>query len=151
MFEEDWWDQLAYEQLDVGGKYYTMVGDFSTNDELVMFVVLYNKIMYNNFGFENAYEMVNSGKWTFDRFWEQVMATSQDLDGDGKMTVKDCFGLITEYSAMNYFYCGAGYYSIDVNSGEFKLNIGEEKTYNIVEKMSVIATEKNKNTLIVDA
>jgi len=78
------------------------------------------------------------------------MTTSQDLDGDGKMTVKDCFGLITEYSAMNYFYCGAGYYSIDVNGGDFKLNLGDEKTYNIVEKMSVIATEKNKHSLISD-
>ena len=80
-----------------------------------------------------------------------VVECSKDLDGDGNMTVKDCFGLITEYSAMNYFYCGAGYYSIDVNGGDFKLNLGDEKTYNIVEKMSVIATEKNKNTLIVDA
>jgi len=150
MLDENWWDQLVYEQLDVGGKLYTIVGDFSTNDELVMFVVLYNKNMYKDYGFENAYDMVNSGKWTFDRFWEQVTSVSADLDGDGRMYITDKFGLITEYSAFTYFYSGAGYYSIDVKGGEFKLNLGDEKTFNIVEKMSVIATEKNKHSLIVD-
>ncbi len=150
MLDADWWDKRAFEQLSIGDKFYSLFGDISTEDETVTLILHYNKTMYNENGFDNAYDMVNSGAWTFDKFWEFVSAVSKDLDGDGKMTPDDCFGLITEYSAFTYFYAGAGYKTIDMSGDSFVLNTSNEKAYDIVNKMSVIATEKNLNSLIVD-
>ncbi len=150
MLNAEWWDERAYDQLSIGDKFYTLYGDISTEDEILTLVPFYNKTMYNEYGFDNAYDMVDSGTWTFDKFWEYVSAVSADIDGDGSMTVADRFGLITEYSAFTYFYAGAGYKTIEKSGDGFKLNTSTEKAFNIVEKMSVIATEKNLHSLICD-
>ncbi len=150
MLDADWWEKRALEQLPINDKLFTLYGEISTADEISMVTLHYNKKMYNDNGFEDAYEIVNSGAWTFDRFWQYVTAVTQDLDGDGKITPNDCIGMITEYSAFNEFYAGAGHKTIIMNGDSYVLNTSNEKAYDIVNKISVIATEKNKNTLICD-
>ncbi len=148
--EMPWWDDRIAEQLSINNKLYMINGDISTNDDLSMLVLKYNKKVYQDGGFENPYELVNSGAWTFDTFWRMVTATSRDLNGDGVMNENDLWGFITEYSALYYFYTGAGYPSIQKIGGEYKLTIGEEKTYNIIEKILVIGTEKKTHSLVCD-
>nr|MBQ4318495.1 hypothetical protein [Clostridia bacterium] len=150
MLDAEWWDQRVYEQLAIGDKIYALQGDFTNHDEFCMLSVYYNKKVYEDNGFEDAYTLVKDGKWTFDVMWEQVSAVSADLNGDGKMDKNDLFGLLTEHNAFNYFYTAAGYMPIINNNGKLTFNLGDEKSFNIVEKVSVIATEKNKNSLISD-
>jgi len=150
MLDAEWWDQRVFDQLEIGDRMYTLFGDYSIQDEFSLLILYYNKQLYEDNGFDNVYDTVESGKWTFDYFWKTVTAVSADLNGDGVMNENDRFGLLTEYSAFNYFYTGSGYMPIISDKGELKLNIGNEKSFNIVEKMQVIGTEKNLNSLIAD-
>ena len=38
--------------------------------------------------------MFENGTWTYDKFLEMVKACSDDIDGDGKVTRNDVFGLL---------------------------------------------------------
>ncbi len=54
----------------------------------------FNKQMIEDFDLENPYELVRSGKWTFESLWTLGRAVIADLDGDGKYTEADRFGLL---------------------------------------------------------
>ncbi len=95
-FENPWWDQLIYEDLSIFGKSFFMTGDISVMDNYGTWCYLFNKTMISDFGLESPYELVDSGKWTIDKHNEMAAATTVDLDGDGKWTMADSYGYITE-------------------------------------------------------
>ena len=54
-------------------------------------------------GLENIYELVGNGKWTIDKMYEMAAAGVKDLDGDGKMTKADRWGVLI---SPDYYYPG---------------------------------------------
>jgi len=149
--EKPWWDQRINKELEIKNKLYTIIGEFTTSASLGTMVVFYNKKLANDYGHDNIYNSVIDGKWTFDSFWNMVVNTKEDLNGDGKMDQNDLWGLLTEYSALYYFYNGSGYRSIQPKgNNEYVLTIGTEKAYSIVEKILVIGTEKNYSLIADD-
>ncbi|MCL2517260.1 MAG: hypothetical protein FWF15_01730 [Oscillospiraceae bacterium] len=149
--DKPWWDQRISDDLKIKNKLYTINGDFTTLDKLGTMVVMYNKKLYTDYEFENIYNIVTEGRWIFDRFWKMVVTTSKDLNGDGKMDKDDQFGILTEYSSLYYFYSGGGYRSIQLKAdGSYEIAIGTEKAVNIIEKILVLGTEKDKYSLIAD-
>ena len=149
--EKPWWDQRMTQELAIKNKLYTIIGEFTTCSSLGTMVVFYNKKLAGDYGYNNIYNSVLDGKWTFDNFWNMVVNTNEDLNGDGKMDQNDLWGILTEYSALYYFYNGSGYRSIQPKgNNEYVLTIGTEKAYNIVEKILVIGTEKNYSLIADD-
>ncbi len=54
--------------------------------------VFFNKDLLASNGItEDPYQLVRDGKWTFDKFREMALATTKDLDNDGKM---DTYGVL---------------------------------------------------------
>lgn len=132
---QPWWDQALLENFNVSGHNYTITGDISTSDDLLMLIMIYNHKLYENYGFENPYHMVLDGKWTFDRFWEMAQVGSVDLDGDGKMTDKDQWGVISEIEAWYYFSTGSGLKPLK-HTPEVGLayTLDEQKSLDIIDK-----------------
>ncbi|MBO4932993.1 MAG: hypothetical protein J6I42_12510 [Clostridia bacterium] len=95
-FDNPWWDQLIYKDLAIMNKSFFMTGDISVMDNYGTWCYLFNKTMVTDFGLENPYELVDSGKWTIDKHNEMAAATTVDLDGDGAWTMADSYGYITE-------------------------------------------------------
>jgi hypothetical protein len=44
---------------------------------------------------ETPYDLVNTGKWTFDKMNEMITQGAYDLDGNGRMNMNDRYGLLT--------------------------------------------------------
>lgn len=149
--DKPWWDQRITNELEIKGKIYTIIGEYTTIDELGTMSVFYNKKLLDDFNLDNVYELVTTGKWTFDRMWDMIITVSDDLNGDSIMDENDRYGMITEYSSLYYFYSGSGYRPIQPKGkGEYELVIGTEKATNIVEKILVIGTQNRINTMISD-
>lgn len=107
--ENEWWDQAMYRDLSVLNHVYFMTGDISVMDNYATWCYLFNKDMVSDLGLENPYTLVNEGKWTLDKHNEMAAAALMDVDGDGKWTDADTYGLITEdynslalWSSMGY-------------------------------------------------
>lgn len=95
-FENEWWDHQIYDDLSIMGKSFFMTGDISVMDNYGTWCYLFNKTMVNDYGLDNPYELVDSGKWTIDKHNEMAEAATLDLDGDGKWTMADSYGYVTE-------------------------------------------------------
>ncbi len=94
--ENEWWDQAIYNDLSILGHSFYMTGDISVMDNYGTWCYLFNKTMIEDFGLDNPYELVDSGKWTIDKHNEMAAAVTLDVDGDGKWTMNDYYGYITE-------------------------------------------------------
>lgn len=107
--ENEWWDQAMYRDLSVLNHVYFMTGDISVMDNYGTWCYLFNKNMVTDLDLDNPYTLVNEGKWTFDKHNEMAAAALNDVDGDGKWTDTDTYGLVTEeynnlalWSSMGY-------------------------------------------------
>ena len=101
-----WWDQGLYKDLSVGGGAYMMTGDISVMDNYGTWCYLFNKQLIQDFQLENPYDLVDSGKWTLDKHNEMAERATLDADGDGKWTMEDTYGFITEgYNTVALWSC----------------------------------------------
>lgn len=104
--ENVWWDQALYSDMSILNHHYFMTGDISVMDNYGTWCYLFNKQLIGDLNLENPYELVDSGKWTIDKHNEMAEVATLDLDGDGKWTMEDCYGFITEgYNTMALWSC----------------------------------------------
>lgn len=89
-----WWSGLLADDLTINGKDYMISGDISLTLWEYMTCMFFNKRLADNYGTGDIYELVNSGEWTFDKLIELTKSVYQDVDGDGKRSVGDSYGLL---------------------------------------------------------
>lgn len=128
-FENEWWDQMIYDDLSILGKSFFMTGDISVMDNYGTWCYLFNKTMVSDYGLESPYDLVDSGKWTIDKHNEMAAAVTVDLDGDGAWTMADSYGYITEtYNNMAMWNCfGYRIVSKDADGTPIYTYSGEEQ------------------------
>jgi len=107
--EQPWWDGNLVKNLSIANKVYFATGDITVIDNDAIWVLMFNKDMYNDYGFDSIYELVENDKWVIDKFIETAHAAKSDLNGDGKMALDDDrFGLTTSaWTVMSVLY-GSG-------------------------------------------
>lgn len=106
--EKPWWDRRVTEDMTIAGKLYFSTGDISILDNECTMVLFFNKDIVKKYGLDDPYTLVREKKWTMDKLGEMASAVTQDLDGDGKMTDADAWGMPVVENAANAFYFGAG-------------------------------------------
>lgn len=130
--EAPWWDKPVIESMRLGGKIFYAAGDLLLQNPSA---VVFNKDISENYGFDNHYEAVNEGKWTFDRFYQEARGVSVDLDGDGEIGINDQCGYsgdLTEALCDITYACGE---KCSVAEGdEIKLVFYSEKILDVFEK-----------------
>lgn len=144
-----WWDQRIISGYSVKGKTYCMTGDYTLRNPMTEFVLQYNKQIYENYGFDDPYQMVWDGKWTFDSFWGMAKQVSSDLNGDGAMDANDMWGFITEISAPYYFFIGGGNKPLEQTDDGYRITLGDEKIVSALENSLFFAVD-GQNALCVD-
>ena len=91
--DNPWWSRNSYDSLSIGGKHFMAVSDMSVNHMLAVWCVYFNKSMLKDYGLDDPYIMVSDQKWTYERVFAMAAAAPADLDGDGKMSCDDQFGI----------------------------------------------------------
>lgn len=87
--DKPWWDQTAKENLRINNKLFMMIGDISYKNLGATNAMLFNKNLFDSIGLEYPYQLVNDGKWTFDKFVEYAQRGTADINGDGKIVLAD--------------------------------------------------------------
>jgi len=144
-----WWDERITD-LAVYGKQYVLAGDIATADDLRQMVVTYNKAIWNEMDYEDAYTMVWDGKWTLDKMYSLSKDVSKDLDGDGKMTVADRFGMLSETKAAWYLFLGSGQKSIIYDNETYLSNLSDEKNFDVMNRVIEIMSDMQNVCVIND-
>lgn len=137
-YTAEWWNRPMMDALRLGKNTYYGVSDYMIP---CPYAVFFNKDMIVENNFDDPYQLVYEGKWTLDRFVEMATAVSQDLDGDGKHTVADRFGVTAnESSKYTCLVTGAGQFvtSRDEN-GRVVTDMNTDRMYSIVEKLTKLA------------
>lgn len=102
-----WWDHNAVEGLSIGGKVFYVTGSAGTLDERASWIMYFNKDVFIKSHIDMPYDLVKEGKWTIEKMYEIMLATHEDLDGNGIMEIgKDRFGYIGQ-PENNWFHVAA--------------------------------------------
>ena len=91
-------------------------------------VLLFNENLIRDYKFESPFDLVESGKWTFDRMYEMMTKVSIDLNGDGVFDEKDQYGYVSygRVSAQNFWIAG-GIKTVAKDADDcYKLNLSNE-------------------------
>ena len=115
--DNPWWNKSSIKNMSIGGKVYSLLGDYSTTVLSCVWLTYFNKVLISDFGLENPYNLVKENKWTLNKMYEMGKQVAADLNGDGKMgTVKDRVGFMhinnTATALLNSF----GEKLIDINA-----------------------------------
>ena len=97
-FSKPWWTNDVSQYFSIGNKLLFAMSDILLTDNDDVVITMYNKKIAENIGVDGAdvlYNLVENGKWTFDKFAELTKAASADTNGNGIVDAKeDRFGLV---------------------------------------------------------
>ena len=109
-----WWNPDVSKDMSMMGKTYFTLGSYNILALNHTMTMLVNSRMLEDFGHQpdTLYNDVDSGKWTYDRLRALMADVTADLDGDGKMTKDDRWGLSCFYQtdaigSVTVLSCGA--------------------------------------------
>ncbi|MBE6758069.1 MAG: extracellular solute-binding protein [Ruminococcaceae bacterium] len=137
-WDNEWWNQSVRKTTTYNNKSYVGGGSFIF-DTAKTWLCYVNKAVWEENGFEDPYELVDSGRWTYDKFREYARTATRDNDGSGKPdSSEDIYGVVASdadlcdawFQAM-----GGHFFKADEKTGHVKLACNTPRTYEIVEKM----------------
>ncbi len=89
-----WWDQ-PIRALSIYGKQFVTTGAITIKDDLSQMCVMFNKELANKFDYNDFYQQVLDGTWTWELMKNRTKNVYSDLNGDGEMGPYDQYGMIT--------------------------------------------------------
>lgn len=140
-----YWDQSIIRDLSIGGKVYYLTGDISTIDNQATWIMMFNKNMVNEYDMEDPYTLVRDGKWTLDKFSEMTKDIARDINGDGKYTIDDMYGLSTTIDTIYGLFYSTGLSFISKDSDDLPyFNLDMQKAQDVLERTAEIFNEGNR-------
>lgn len=141
-----WWNQSSYNDLSIAGQSLLLAGSITPYFLTHYYCVYMNKELGDNYGLtETIYDVALEGKFTIDYYYSLIQDKWQDLDGDGKQSDADFYGLAAQTTsyASPYIYA-FGELTVKQNEeGLPVLSMNEEKFANMVEKVYRLFYESN--------
>ncbi len=93
--EKPYWDASLNKCVTIGDVSYFAFGAYDLSYYDLTHILTFNKIMIDNYGLDNPYELVRSGEWTFDKLYEMAQTATDEINGDGRMTNADSYGFVS--------------------------------------------------------
>ena len=134
-FKQPWWNTTMTESLGIGGKLFYASGDIVMTWQ-GMQTVIFNKTYLSGMELEkDLYETAFDGEWTMDYMAQLIKGHSKDLNGDGKMTEVDQYGLLDNKGCgYSYMYAADQRVTVPDDEGYPVLTLNTERMAEIVNK-----------------
>lgn len=151
-----YWDANAAAELSFAGKLFFMPCDISMMNFTGARFLYFNRKLVTDYNLTDPYDIIFGGAWTLDTVLSMISAVSADLNGDGKMTGEDQFGLLAEEGGMNgnviYFLTAAGVRYTEKNSDDIpEITFNNERTIKVMEMCAEVLKDKNVAITYEDA
>ncbi len=106
-FDREYWCAGWNENTEFYGKLYTAVGDWSLDLVGNTMGIYFNQAMIEELQMENPYDLVKSGEWYHDTFYQMAESAVADLNGDGRYSlVNDRMGVSYQlHGGRGFLYC----------------------------------------------
>ena len=137
-FDKPWWNQGTPRDLSIGNRLFVMQGDLLVIHNDAMEAMIFNKALLQEYELESPYETVKKGEWTFDKLYDMSRGVSKDLNGDGKMYIKeDLFGCIMQADTDISFIVSGGEKICSKDSNDYPIiTYGTDRGYRVAEAIS---------------
>ena len=133
-YDMPWWPDTIMEDVTINGKTYFITGDITPSVLGFMNCIFFNKNIAENYDISGLYDLVFSGKWTFDKYAETAKMVYNDLNGNGEADDGDLYGITTS----DYYDVYFSAFEIPLTNtnadGSLSLALGE-KFYNAYSKL----------------
>ena len=137
--DKPWHNKEANNGATFNGKLYTICSDTSLTSMTYTFGIFFNIDLALTYGYQKRelYDLVNSGKWTFDKFCEITEQMYYDTNGDGFRSPSDIYGFGYYMSNPCDVWLTAFGQKIASKSddGQLEISFMREKTVSIVDKL----------------
>lgn len=145
--EAPWYDQNAIKELSIAKKLAVIAGDIEVSDKMAIMALVFNKKIADNLNIENPYSTVDSGKWTFDYFYNIITGATADIDGNGALDEHDRWGFIVEDFGGWMLLGSAGNKLAEKDENDIPcLTMDTEKSLTALDKIMQIMYEGNGRT-----
>lgn len=133
-FEKPWWHTNVNDLFTLYGYLPFVSSDYLLSSYQYANILIFNKIMAEDFKLSNIYDLVRNGEWTLDKFAEITAAVSGDLNGNGEIDKEDRFGLATNfgYHAITWGYA-IGEISVKLEDDNVVLGYKNDRFYRLAE------------------
>lgn len=101
-FSKKWWCQKYVENIAIDGRVYSAMGDIGVSLYEYLEAVYFNKKVAEEHKITDLYETVQAGDWTLEKMMSYVTQVGSDLNGDGKFTDVDMYGLAIDNHNVRY-------------------------------------------------
>ena len=140
--EKPWWSENFIKEASIGDSLYFATGSITLSLLRNLFAVYFNKDLAKDYAhkdefadLENIYDIVESGDWTFDKFYALSSILYEDLNGNSEKDAEDKYGLgIHSYSLDTIWSSFDLNVLSPTNDGWFEMDINTEKMYDALEK-----------------
>lgn len=142
--DAEYWSPSTIEDLTIADKLYLCTNDISMNKLNWAGMMFFNKQIVEDRGVNEhlgstLYELVDSGKWTYDKYLELLTFISQDTNGDSQWTKDDLYGLIDGNANGSNLAAGCGIQTVKkADDGSLVLDIYSEKLLDIMTKVNEV-------------
>lgn len=135
---QPWYAHDVNDALSIGNKFFFAYSDECLNMFEQSLCIVYNKQLVEDYNYDDIYKLVYDGKWTIDHFFTMAQGAVSDLNGDGKLTDSDLFGVVSE-GDMFYpsFWVGSDFKTImkDADDLPYFNGLGNTKFDDILNKV----------------
>jgi len=134
---QPWYAHDLNETYRIGNKNFIAYSDECMSVYDAVIALCFNKTLLRELGLENPYELVRNGTWTHDKFFDMCRAAVSDLNGDGKMTDTDRYGILSQFDEfLGNFWVAAGIKTVGKDPDDMlTLNLaGNEPLLSILDK-----------------
>lgn len=146
--EKPWWSQKFNDEAEFLDSLYLSTGSLSLSLLRYTYAVYYNKALVEDYkdsnpDLENLYELVNDGKWTWDKFIELGSEIYRDMNGNSQRDLEDIYGIAYD----DYIPIDAIWSGFDINifsktsDGWYELDVNTDKLFTALDRLYVLLHE----------
>ena len=139
-----WWNQTVNDAVSVNGHLFFGASDFSLRDKNRVQLIVADDPMLSDLKLDPVPQLVRSNGWTAEKMNEYVTAASIDLNGDGKHTKEDQYGIVMHsYDAFAALCFGFDIRLIDKDENDSLVVVeGNERAINAIDAaLNICRTE----------
>lgn len=139
-FDQDYWCAGWNQNTEFFGKLYTAVGDWSLDLIGNTMGIYFNQAIIEEFQLDHPYDLVKSGDWYHDTFYQMAESVVTDKNGDGRYTLgTDMMGVSYQlHGGRGFLYCYGVEFGKQDENGGWTLDYFDERfvdIYNTVYEM----------------
>ncbi|MBP5236795.1 MAG: hypothetical protein J6128_04595 [Clostridia bacterium] len=143
-FSAPWWSQLFINEAEIADRLFLTTGSLTLSTKKFIFALFFNKKLAEDYSvsypdLSDLYSIVESGDWTYDRFYSIVSQIFTDLDGDSETDENDFYGFALEKTPVDTVWS-----SFDMRilgrdeDGWLSLDINKDKVFKVYDMMKTL-------------